>query len=658
VLHQIGSGVLGPVFRTYDPQRDHLVAVKAFRLDLVPEDVARLAEALRHLVASGPAHETIVPLLDAGIEGTVAFLAMEYVAGETLDVALRDLAPASLARALPLLRRLAEAIDASWAAGVGHGALHPRDIFVLPEAADVRVTGMGIVPALESLGVHPAPRRPYSAPERADGQPWDVRADVYSLGAITHELLTRRRPVAPAEQDGTFAADLQPEQRVLVRRVLSAALAEQPEHRLASATGFIEALDAAARGEVPALLPGSPVAPGAGSGRRTARGRRRDAQTGAGPSLFEAIETFDAESAGSAEAREVIAGEAFEAPAPAPDEAAAETPVVAPPPDTGPSVEALVPEPAAASGLPVEESPVASAPPGVPVDDARDAPQRPEPPPREPVSRSLELWASKGVAPDPPAAPVHAFPWVAFAAGVAAALLVGGLFGYAWGRRQAASVPPEAATATSGPARSDTEVAVAPGNGTPGASAAPGPAAPDLGQAPAPAASQAGQSAPPPAVETPAPGRLTVRSVPSGALVTVDGRPHGTTPAAIPGLDLGQHTMLVARPGYVPRTERVELTSARPVRDVLVSLTPGVEGRVPTTGSVYVDTRPRGASVVLDGRAVGRTPVSVPDVTAGAHALRIELAGHRPVTTTVQVVAGERARVTVTLERTAAGGQR
>ncbi|MBP8273879.1 MAG: hypothetical protein KAY59_05575, partial [Acidobacteria bacterium] len=47
VLHQIGSGVLGPVFRTYDPQADRLVAVKAFRLDLLPEDVARLADGLR-----------------------------------------------------------------------------------------------------------------------------------------------------------------------------------------------------------------------------------------------------------------------------------------------------------------------------------------------------------------------------------------------------------------------------------------------------------------------------------------------------------------------------------------------------------------------------------------------------------------------------------
>src|SRR5205814_4582313 len=94
VLHQIGSGVLGPVFRTYDPQRDRLVAVKAFRLDVIPEQVARLADALRRLAAATLDQQAIVPAIDAGLEGTTAYLATEYVAAETLDVALRHLAPA------------------------------------------------------------------------------------------------------------------------------------------------------------------------------------------------------------------------------------------------------------------------------------------------------------------------------------------------------------------------------------------------------------------------------------------------------------------------------------------------------------------------------------------------------------------------------------
>src|SRR4029077_3345249 len=161
VLHQIGSGVLGPVFRTYDPQADKLVAVKVFRLDLLPEDVARLADALRRLNGAPG-------FVAAGLENTSAYLAIDYLAGETLDVALRHLAPAPLDVALPILERAAALIDAAWVnPAFGHGALHPRDIFVTPDSHEVAITGFGVVPALESLGAKPPIRRPYTAPERA-----------------------------------------------------------------------------------------------------------------------------------------------------------------------------------------------------------------------------------------------------------------------------------------------------------------------------------------------------------------------------------------------------------------------------------------------------------------------------------------------------------
>src|SRR5262249_20967381 len=156
--------------------------------------VAKLADALRKLPAHGPAHPAIVPVLDAGLEGMAAYLAMEYVTAETLDVALRHLAPAPLDRVVPIINELASAVDAAWAAGYGHGALHPRDIFVVSGTHEVRVTGFGIGPALESVGIKVPPRRPYAAPERGTGDVWNIRADIYSLGVLAHELLTKRRP--------------------------------------------------------------------------------------------------------------------------------------------------------------------------------------------------------------------------------------------------------------------------------------------------------------------------------------------------------------------------------------------------------------------------------------------------------------------------------
>jgi len=111
VLHQIGVGALGPVFRTYEPSRDRLVAVKVFRLDIVPEQAQALADELNRPAEAGLFHPSVVEPIAAGVEGTVAYRAEEYVAAESLDVAMRHYAPAPIERVLPFITQLAGAID-------------------------------------------------------------------------------------------------------------------------------------------------------------------------------------------------------------------------------------------------------------------------------------------------------------------------------------------------------------------------------------------------------------------------------------------------------------------------------------------------------------------------------------------------------------------
>src|SRR6266851_1671550 len=90
VLHQIGAGVLGPVFRAYDPESDRLVAVKLFRLDLPPERVHRLVAEFEELIAASLTHRGIAAPVATGICEAQPFLALQYVAAESLDVAIRD----------------------------------------------------------------------------------------------------------------------------------------------------------------------------------------------------------------------------------------------------------------------------------------------------------------------------------------------------------------------------------------------------------------------------------------------------------------------------------------------------------------------------------------------------------------------------------------
>jgi hypothetical protein len=253
VLHQIGVGALGPVFRTYEPTRDRLVAVKVFRLDVTPEQARALADELGRAAEAGLFHPSIVEPVAAGIEGTVAYRAEEYVAAESLDVAMRHYAPATLDKALPFITQLASAIDFARAAGVGHGALHPRDIFVTPDEA--RATGFGVVDALDRLGLRAPVRRPYSPPERVAGQAWSTPADVFSLAAIAFELLTGRRPSGPGEDMGSLSGATLGDRADAVRAVLVKALHEDPAARHQTAGEFSAALAAAADlTEVPVSL--------------------------------------------------------------------------------------------------------------------------------------------------------------------------------------------------------------------------------------------------------------------------------------------------------------------------------------------------------------------------------------------------------------------
>ena len=103
VLHQIGAGTLGPVFRAYEPGRDRLVAIKVFRLDLTPEQSAALVGHLQALIAAGINHPNIAAPIAAGLESGAVYLAQEYAVGDSLDVVLRERGPMSIEDAEPLV---------------------------------------------------------------------------------------------------------------------------------------------------------------------------------------------------------------------------------------------------------------------------------------------------------------------------------------------------------------------------------------------------------------------------------------------------------------------------------------------------------------------------------------------------------------------------
>jgi len=268
-------------------------------------------------------------------------------------------------------------------------------------------------------------------------------------------------------------------------------------------------------------------------------------------------------------------------------------------------------------------------------------------------------------------------------------LLLGFAAGYATGGRESTpsastasapvSAPPSASVQTQPPAsgRAYSEQTV-----TQPRAAAP----PARGEAPpvpgdAPAASSAPAAAARPAAPRPTTGRLVIRSTPSGAGVTVNGRWRGRTPLTLDSLRFGPYAIRVVQPGYTVAREDVTLSASDPARTLSLGIqreraattgqsrgrtsTPPGSGRTvaeaeprrpPVTrstfaGTIYVDSNPRGARVLIDGRPMGTTPASIPDIPIGSHVVRLELADHRVWTSATRVAAGQETRVTGSLER-------
>ena len=642
--------MLGPVFRTYEPTRDRLVAVKVFRLDITPEQAQALADELALTADAGLFHPSIVEPVAAGVEGSVAYRADEYVAAETLDVAMRHYAPASIEKVLPFITQLAGAIDFARTAGVGHGALHPRDIFVTPEEA--RASGFGVVEALERVGLRAPVRRPYTAPERVDAGEWGTPADVFSLAVIAYELLAGRRPSGMGAQigavtEGPFAAALH---AVLVR-----AMDEDPARRYQTALAFVSALDAAARGE------GMPAA----AFDDIAAERDED-------EAHMAL-TLDEQLPDSA------AGERFEAPAGQSlfDDEAVEDLAVQPVEHEGTERFAdefatAVEDEAAGDPRRVEEVE------DLAVDDVEDDDRQGY------VAPSLAAAGPVTAYDHEPAIAEQGRSRGAWIITIALALLVGFAGGYAvrGGGGATGSADTGAGDQTGQvDAKPYSEQAVTPSPAEP-APDVPRPGAPQAAEAPQPVsetppaanAPATGSAASAP-VTAPAPaagattGTVEVRSTPSGAGVTVDGAWRGRTPLNLEKLTLGRHTIRVVQPGYETAREEVTLSSQLPARELSFRLrrpaapVPAARraavpppsqapGRAAVyTGSIYVDSRPRGARVLVDGKFIGTTPVRIPDMAVGSHVVRLQLADHRDWTTSTRVISGEESRVTGSLER-------
>jgi len=261
ILRLLGKGAMGAVYVAEHLKIGRKDAIKVLQASVArdPETVARFTRGARN--ASAIRHPNVCTVYDFGeTEEGLAFLAMEYVDGESLSDLLNREGALDLESAGDILCQVADALDAAHAAGIVHRDLKPANVMLSRskdgsprakvvdfdiakgsvEGEGAEVTRMGFVVGTPE----------FMSPEQLTGDPLDGRCDVYSLGVLlfrtltgslphladsTQELMVKRLTESPlrldeAATDRVFPGSLQ--------SLLDRALQRRPADRLESAAAF------------------------------------------------------------------------------------------------------------------------------------------------------------------------------------------------------------------------------------------------------------------------------------------------------------------------------------------------------------------------------------------------------------------------------------
>jgi serine/threonine protein kinase/tetratricopeptide (TPR) repeat protein len=195
VQDQLGVGGMGTVYRAYDRQTQHPVAIKLLRAEMTEPDLLerfqREGEALRNLN-----HPNIVKLLDTIQENDSHYLVMEYLPGGDLNALLKR-EKLTIEKVLQIAIDLCDALARAHRLEIIHRDLKPANV-LLADDGTPRLTDFGIAHIAEKERVTDTNdivgTIDYVAPEALASNDIDSRADIWAFGVMLFEMLTGERP--------------------------------------------------------------------------------------------------------------------------------------------------------------------------------------------------------------------------------------------------------------------------------------------------------------------------------------------------------------------------------------------------------------------------------------------------------------------------------
>ena len=246
---------MGVVYRAVDPIIEREVALKTLLTEL-PEDVVDEVRVrfLREARSAGRlSHPNIVTIFDVGQEGGAAYIAMELLEGPSLHQMLKERQRIPFHTAADIIAQVADALHHAHQFSIVHRDVKPANVVVAPSGrAKLTDFGVAYVPASDVTQTGSALGSPrYMAPEQVLGQPFDARADIFSLGVVLYELLTRRTPFEWPGDTTVYALmqriagephpplrQIDPQIPAGFDRIMDRALAKRPQDRYQTAAEF------------------------------------------------------------------------------------------------------------------------------------------------------------------------------------------------------------------------------------------------------------------------------------------------------------------------------------------------------------------------------------------------------------------------------------
>src|SRR5262245_9669389 len=266
---KLGAGGMGEVHRAFDPKIGREVAIKVLSAEFAAnkERAARFEQEAQ--AAGGLNHPNILAIHDVDTRDNVLYVVSELLEGEELRDRLNQ-GPVPLRKAIDYAQQVVSGLCAAHEKGIVHRDLKPENLFVTKDER-VKILDFGIAKLTTPASTNPdisedATRKVltnpglvigtvgYMSPEQVRGQTADHRSDIFSFGAILHEMITGRRAFKRETMAETMTAILNEEPAELsasnpninpsLERIVNRCLEKKPERRFQSTADLGFALDA------------------------------------------------------------------------------------------------------------------------------------------------------------------------------------------------------------------------------------------------------------------------------------------------------------------------------------------------------------------------------------------------------------------------------